>query len=382
MRRFCPALTALCRLALALLVAGAALAILPGATASGPEEVVRRSLSSTAKAIKARLDERPEDDRAVSIAPFVYSRDRHANGELLARLLGDELRKLGVVIKDRAPVGVRGTFQLETDKDTRRAMVKVKITLDGIEGARPLEVDFLEPEVVTLLSAAPVVVDNKKGLPNATNLARRKSHLDKNLIRASKEGKYAVEVLAVDSPTDKTKNGDYAAIKPRLDDGRAFVDIRQGQAYAVRLINDTDQEAAVALSIDGLNSFRFLKVDGKPVEGPSHILLRAKSSVVVYGWQTEPKEVSRFVVTERDKGAWVGHGSVGDVGRIVAQFHACWSGDDGPPKDEPPALAKARSAQGLSTGMGDKIKSPIKTVNKTIGQLRESVPVLYSRRSK
>jgi hypothetical protein len=379
-----PTLPALGRLAVALVAVGLALGPLAGAPANTGEVVVRGSMASTAKAIKAALDERPKEQRSVSMGTFTCSRSRHANGELLARLLGEELGKLGVTVKDRGAVGIAGSFRLVADKETKRSMVKVTITLEDREGkvGKPMQVDFFEAEVVTLLFPEPSVLPKPGVVPDPKDLEEGKAHVEDTLIRASKSGKYAVEVLVVDSPTEKTQQADYTAVKPRLDDGRAFVDIRQGQAYAVRLINDSDQDAAVALSIDGLNSFRFLEVDGKRVSGPTHVLVRAKSKVAVLGWQTGPKEVSRFLVTERDKGAWVGHASPAGVGRIVAQFHACWSADEGPPKDEPRARAGTRSASGLSTGMGDKVKSPIKTVSKTVGQLRESVPVLYSRRSK
>jgi hypothetical protein len=257
----------------------------------------------------------------------------------------------------------------------------VAITLTGPDGriGKPYLLDFQEPEVTTLLF--PDAYKDKPGVA--------KAHVEGNQVRASKVGKYAVEVLVVDDPTASTKADEYTPVKPRLEEGRPFVDVKRGQAYAVRLTNDSDHDAAVVLSIDGLHIHHFVKDDkGKPVAVTPHLWVRKKSSVLVVGWRTSPGQLSRFVVTDRDLGAWKSaNASADSVGRIVAQFHACWDKPENKPKDEPKLKRDSKSGEesnsrGLSTGMGDKINSPLKIVPMIVGHLRESVPVLYSRPKK
>src|SRR5262249_28138789 len=64
---------------------------------------------------------------------------------------------------------------------------------------------------------------------------------------------YAIEILV-------RKDGDRGHALARavdLKSGLAFVPIQRGEVYQVRLINDSDHDAAVTLTIDGLNMFTF-----------------------------------------------------------------------------------------------------------------------------
>src|SRR5262249_28340942 len=78
------------------------------------------------------------------------------------------------------------------------------------------------------------------------SLAKPKVYLDGARIRAGPNSPYAVEVQV---------NGE--TVRPRIEEGMAFVPIKRNDRYAVRLMNDSAREVAATLTIDGLSMFAF-----------------------------------------------------------------------------------------------------------------------------
>src|SRR4029077_21190276 len=90
--------------------------------------------------------------------------------------------------------------------------------------------------------------------------------------RASEpDSPYGIEVLV------KTR-GEYQPRPAQLVDGLAFVPIKRDEVYAIKLINDTPHDAAVTLSIDGLNVFAFSEVKDPKTGRPryTHFMVAAR----------------------------------------------------------------------------------------------------------
>src|SRR5262249_47548123 len=117
-------------------------------------------------------------------------------------------------------------------------------------------------------------------------LASPRVHLAGARIAARPNSPYAIEVLVQEG----------GQLRPRAatqDDGLAFVPIRRGEAYAVKLINDLPHDAAVVLTIDGLNVFAF---SANP--NYSCWIVPRKQTLTVPGWHRTNAKADSFLVTE------------------------------------------------------------------------------------
>jgi len=353
-----------------------AFALLRPAQASEGPRLLVLEMTRAAGEIKAWLAKRPSDSQSVSVQPFISPRDSRANGEVLMRLLREELRKAGVEIRERGTVGVSGIFRLIDDKVTRVRHAVIEISLDDGSDApahRLAPIGIHSPEAITTLfplvtrpSTPGILVAPKPG---------DKPFVEHDCIRTSKDGKFAIEVLVADKPSAKMKDSDYRKTKIRLDEDLPFADVKLGQAYAIRVHNNADHEAAVSLAVDGLSMFHFAE---PTLPRGGYILLSKRSSLTIRGWFVRLEQSRLFVVTERASGVWVSSGMPpSKVGRITLQFHACWANDSTRPPDEPAELVASRDP--LATGFGPEDKADFHEVKRKIGRLRETIAVLYDR---
>ena len=176
-------------------------------------------------------------------------------------------------------------------------------------------------------------------------------------------------------------------------DGRWYVEARQGREYAIRLRNPYAVRAAVALSVDGLNTIdarETTAVDARKwVLGPYE-------TVTISGWQTSQTEARRFEFTTEARSYGQALGKTANLGVISAVFYkervptfmAGTSNNDAgrratAPRLSAPAEQEAREAAGekkaddeyAATGMGrrtghavaqvwlDLEDAPVQTVN-------------------
>src|SRR5262249_22455970 len=142
---------------------------------------------------------------------------------------------------------------------------------------------------------------------------------------------FAIEVL-VKAPDGKLQPG-----VPKEEEGLAFVPIKRGEVYGVRLINNADHAAAVTLTIDGLNLFTFSDVKNPKTGLPKYtvVVVEAKKTATIRGWHRTNEVSEESLVTEYAKSAAAQIQSTGKIGVITAVFAAAWPKDAGPPADEP-----------------------------------------------
>lgn len=194
-------------------------------------------------------------------------------------------------------------------------------------------------------------------------------------IRTVSTSPYAIEILVKRQSTsgeisNTARTSAYSAVRPTAnsdpsDKGRPFVLVEKEQVFAVRLINDSDHEAAVNLSLDGINCFQFSEIKS------TYWIIPPKSNIVVLGWHKNNETSIEFKSTEfpDSAAAKLKLKPSSKIGLIIAAFSAAWAGPEDQPKDE-----QARAA-----GFGEEIQFRTKQVKRQIGHLRDNIVVRYER---
>ncbi|MFK7767090.1 MAG: hypothetical protein AB8B55_07695 [Mariniblastus sp.] len=154
---------------------------------------------------------------------------------------------------------------------------------------------------------------------------------------------------------------------------RPFVQINQSEVYAVRLINHSKHEAAVKLTIDGVNVFHFSNQNPKP----KHWVVPPKrngkpGTTLIRGWDQSSGTSLEFKVTSwpSSAAALVKLQPSKKIGVISAAFSACWAGEKDRPRDE---------GRTRGTGFGDKIVDKKTMVSRQIGHVRDTISVRYEK---
>jgi hypothetical protein len=304
-------------------------------------------------------------------------------GPGIALVLAEELQKQGVAVKPRARLGIKGEYLVTEVPDpaelgTKYLALRVKGRVeDGFANVlqdsgfdRTVEGE----EAVVQLLGTPVELPSSE-LPRERDRKIRKSYEEPKAtfaasrVSAGPGGKFAVEVLVDGRPRPA-----------RDDDGLAYVNVEKGETYAVRLINDSDLDVAVRLTVDGLSLFAFS--EHRHEEGPhkgeplySVVLIPAHQSLVVRGWHRTNEVSDAFLVTDYPKSAAALARLKGNLGTITATFAAAWPEDADPPKDEAPA----RRGTSAATGYGPGVEAKFDVVKRRLGVIRAAVSVRYTR---
>jgi hypothetical protein len=101
-------------------------------------------------------------------------------------------------------------------------------------------------------------------------------------------------------------------------DGRWYVEARRGREYAIRLRNPYGVRAAVALSVDGLNT-----IDARETTAAEarKWVLGPYETVTISGWQTSQIEARRFEFTTEARSYGQALGKTANLGVISAVFY-------------------------------------------------------------
>lgn len=342
---------------------------------------LHREMAEVAKEIKKLLDGRSED--SIAVGAFTGPvRLESSSGPAIAKVLADELQRMGVAVKRRANCEVKGDYVDVVDgrSDRLAARIKTRVLDRGgkvlVELDRGVFGDATVPALLGLTARLPANGDEKERdalLRQAIDKPR--TSISGGRIAAAAKSPYGIEILVAPQ-----SQGQYQARTPRDDEGMAYVPIRRGEVYAVRLINDSDCEAAVNLSVDGLSMFTFSDLkDAKTGRARySVILVPAKGSTVVKGWHRTNDVSEEFVVTQYSKSAAAELKSTASLGTITACFSACWPRGGEPPADEPKNPSEF-SRGGDATGRGAKIEIKFQEVERNFGVVRDTISVRYSR---
>jgi hypothetical protein len=334
-----------------------------------------------------------------------------------------------------AALEVRGSYYLDEDEeaaakgDAGLAVLKVEAVFHDSTTGKPL----------TQLPMAPVRVRNSLDLgklfaatiffpPKAPEEKRLKDlidriknptvHIDGTRVSSRAQSPYAVEILVRPAEKANARGEPRAPNRELSRNGQAFVDIREGEAYEVRISNRSKQDVAVTLTIDGLDQFTFSEVrdeDGNPrykqmiVEKPRPG--QRETRCTIRGWHHRNKgddAFFAFVVTEFGKGeASKLLKSPARVGTIVVTFAPAVEKVEEPPvvkapspsvrgspKTEsgdladpaPPAAPKVGAGEAppaaapkKETGKGPPVAGEIEEAKRQVGPVEEIVSIRYSK---
>ena len=343
------------------------------ARAQQPDDL-HRELAEVARQVKALLDQKGND--AIAVGDFRGpARLASSSGPAIAKALAEDLQKLGVIVRRRAALEVNGEYRDVEDQKTRLLSVEIKAHVIDRSGAELVAFEprgvFSVPLIAAItgissVSLPPGADDKERNKVLESALDDPKVHLAGTRICARPGSPYAIEVLV-------EENGRFRPRAATSDDGMAFVKIRRGETYAIKLINDSPFDAAVILTIDGLNVFAF-----SANKNYSLWVVPKKQTLTVPGWHRTNAKADSFLVTEYAKSAVAeALPSSASVGTITASFAAAWPQGSNPPEDEAPSRKGGRA--GDATGRGPETPTSFVEVVREIGRLRDAISVRYTK---
>jgi hypothetical protein len=298
---------------LTLLAACVALLALP---AAGRADSVRGEVGKLAQKIVKLLEE--QNQTAVAVGAFVGPAQFETNaGPGFQGLLCEELEKLkpGVVQKT-ADLSVRGHYA-RIDDEKVAGQIAVKLTAEVFdrkdESILKVAIELSDTKDIARILGVTAALppdgdkpDRHKALDKRLKSPEVFIHGDKKtLVSSGKDSPYEVELLVKPvGGKDPARPREAKAVG-----GQAFVDIKVGELYEVRVRNNSDQEVGLALAVDGIDSFTFSE-DRNDKGDPrfTHHILAPKSETTIVGWHrtVDPKRKDNFLsflVTEYGQGA-------------------------------------------------------------------------------
>jgi hypothetical protein len=330
---------------------------------------------------------------SVQVGDFVAkgnaARQGATGGTAIAKSLVDQLGKSGVNVSRTAELLVSGDFRDVTDKDSNTTALQIKGKIEDRRGETVVE---LHSRGLFNLATIAALVGITTVTPPAASREKVEKRLDDALdkiqrpqlsgtrITPVQDGTtlpYSIEILVSPDPgqgkLDLTTYVPRAATIDQKQDGLAFLTIRRGEVYAVKVNNDSKFDAAVTLTIDGLSMYSFSENKNYEV-----VFIPAGQAGIIPGWHRTNDVSDSFQVAEYAKSAVATLlPSSKDFGTITVSFKAAWPKDAQPPADEPDPARNTRSAD--ATARGNPIDAKYVEEIRNVGQFRGSVSVRYNK---
>jgi hypothetical protein len=363
------------------LVPGVVLAVaLAGAGPARAQSNLQAEVAEAAKDLKQLLEQRQEG--AIAVGAFTGPSHLAASaGPGIAKVLADELKKLNVRVERRAKYEVKGDYTDIVDADSKQLAAKLTFRVLDRSGKQITELERAVFGDATLPSLFGLTAD----LPADSDADVRRKKLEEAIdhphpqlkdtrLAAAPGSPYAVEVL-VGPP-----GGPFTARAPEEKDGLAFVEIKRGEVYRVRLHNDSPHDAAITLTIDGLSVFAFSEVKDKAGNPKYNNFFIPRGASTIDGWYINNSQADEFLVTELPKSAVAEKGlrDADSIGTITVTFAAAWPKDAPPPPDEPKAPPPF-SRSGDATGRGQRVGVNLVETERHLGVVRAAVSVRYAK---
>src|SRR5690606_3540933 len=197
------------------------------------------------------------------------------------------------VLKD-ARGRMRGQMLTPIITNEREALAMIGGTVD-----LPAQVsEALKAEGISLDEARATAIAQARQTPTVFVSGAR--------VAVSQQSPFAVEVLDL--------NGQPFPVATLS--GQAFIEVPKGVSYQVRLINNSDTDVGVALTIDGINSLAFSR--NKSFRDLGMWVIPARSTGMVRGWHDVGNQSFQFNVMDIANTPAAQFGANDQVGVITA----------------------------------------------------------------
>jgi hypothetical protein len=384
-------------------VAGLAAAALGPAQNPLPDpkaDPLELELAGLAKQVAAILAKHDQNEVAVGSFPG-KGRVPSTFGPEIQRVLLAELRKQKLTINRDSLIELTGDYRPVTENPAEPRLkdmfVRINAQLVNTKTGQqladiPASRAVYGNEVLSRAYPVPTHVDPAANRQERNDRLRERIEKPASTTAGSRvtsgpRSPFAVEVLVVNN----TRAVDPPAGRPvSVQNGLAFVDVKKGEYYRVKVHNDAPDDVAVRVSIDGLDQFVFadeVDINPKtkkqtPLRGEDgrpkfqYRLVPKGSSAVVRGWFRNLSSADSFVVTEYAKSAAAElSANPSEVGQICVQFYTAYESEIAR------ALAEGGPPGGkdAATGRGEPVDQDLKVVNRVIGAMLDVVAVRYTK---
>lgn len=330
-------------------------------------DALSKELDVMAEDIKKTVDK--HGGGAIAVGPFSAAASiKGSSGPEIQTKLSEALQSHGLpVSSDEYRFEVMGNY-LGFEEPTQK-LQGVRIVgrvIDARDGTALAEYDRVvhgEETVPRLLGLSGSIPHNGTAVDKSNKfkqlLKQPEARLSGTRIFTTPKSPYAVAISV-------KQRGTYVPRAPTADDNRRpYVPIRRDEVYAVRLYNNSDYEAAVNVSIDGINCFHFSSTKA------TYWIVAPHSHYDVKGWHKDLKTSLEFKCVDfpESAAAKVRLAPSESIGTINVAFSAAWTDNSHRPPDE---LTRA-------TGFGNEVLTSTREVTRHIGGVRDVITVRYER---
>ncbi len=358
------------------------------ACAAGPlraqTNALRVEMDLMAKEVAANLKDLPNPVESVVVGDFTGPATQSTSGgSVISMVLSESLKKHGIRVAQRAEVGIKGEYEDVKDAESGELAIRISATCTNRNGKKLFECQkrgaFGEALVTSVLGVSANIP------PDASTKQRNEiiekaiespsCHIAGPTVCSTPQSQYAVEIHVA-----PRSGAPYAPRPARVEDGLAFVPLRRGEVFAVKLINRSPYDAAAALTLDGLNAYAFCEErDHRGQPKHSQFIVSAGKAGLIRGWFINLNQSDEFTVTAYSKSAAFALKSNKKTGTIQVAYSAAWPKSGPKPPDEPANPSEHSRGGKDAIGRGQRIDDRYKLVDVDVGVIRETISVRYTK---
>jgi hypothetical protein len=341
------------------------------------DELLDQGLAKMAEAIKSFLKEEKLPSKVI-VGDFSGVPKLKASGGVeISRSIKSQLEAAGLTVDDDADTQIMGKFKLvekrqhpQDEFDSLGLEILAQIFDGNGDPLAELPISVFGSVVLQISGASgvdipPMMPEKQRQEKMIEQVKNPPTSTDQGKTKPTATSPFSVEILVV--------KGNQLEKRPATLDQqkRANVDLHQGEEYVVRLHNAADFEAAVTLTIDGVDMF----VDATDAPSNSRIIVAPGKYADVPGWYINKTDTKAFQIGGYEQSVAKRVGNSTGIGTITAAFRASWDPKGPPPVDEPSGQPKG----GKATTQGRDLAKNYEIVTRDFGDVRAVVSVRYDR---
>ncbi|TWU05860.1 hypothetical protein Pla52n_15750 [Stieleria varia] len=300
-----------------------------------------------------------------------------SGGIEISRAIVEQLEAAGIKVSDDGPLQLMGKFKLkeakqhlQDDFESLALEIEALILDSEDEELAELPISVFGSIALQLAGQTVDVPPKASEKQRQETLIHQVDHpptkIDNVKTKPSPTSPFSMEIFVL-------KGNQMSPCKPELDSqSRSFVQLNKGDEYIVRLTNDASFEAAVTLTIDGVNMF----VDAQDAPKDSRLIIYPGTHVDIPGWYFTKTHSKAFEIGGYEESVAKRVGNSTGVGMITAAFSASWDPKGPRPSDEPGGKSKSINK---ATKQGRDLDKNYVQLDREFGQIRSIITVRYDR---